>query len=161
LKTAAAKLTALALGTAALFVALFFTGLFAGSVAVPPAQALRAMAGLEPDSPAARIILGIRLPRIVMAVLIGMMLAAAGTVSQAVFRNPLADPYIIGISSGAVAGASLAFVLGLSDIWYGQLAIDKLISFTGTGAAVSPKFFSLGNMLEKLAVNIAELFYNV
>jgi iron complex transport system permease protein len=57
-----------------------------------------------------------------MALLIGMMLAAAGTVSQAVFNNPLADPYIIGISSGAVAGASLAFVLGLSDIWYGLFA---------------------------------------
>ena len=121
-KTAAARVAAFALGTAALFVALFFTGLFAGSVAVPPAQALRVLVGLEPDSPAAQIILGIRLPRIVMALLIGMMLAAAGTVSQAVFRNPLADPYIIGISSGAVAGASLAFVLALPDIWYGLFA---------------------------------------
>jgi iron complex transport system permease protein len=57
-----------------------------------------------------------------MAILVGMMLATAGTISQAVFRNPLADPYIIGVSSGAVSGASLAFILGLSDIWFGLFA---------------------------------------
>jgi iron complex transport system permease protein len=51
-----------------------------------------------------------------------MMLSGAGTISQAVFRNPLADPYIIGISSGAVAGAALAFILKLPDIWYGVFA---------------------------------------
>ena len=121
-KTAGVKTAAFALGTGALFIVLFFTGLFAGSVTVPPAQALGVLVGQEPEGAAAQIILGIRLPRIVMAVVIGMMLAAAGTVSQAVFRNPLADPYIIGISSGAVAGASLAFVLGLPDIWYGVFA---------------------------------------
>jgi iron complex transport system permease protein len=57
-----------------------------------------------------------------MAILVGMMLSAGGTISQAVFRNPLADPYIIGISSGAVAGAALAFILKLPDIWYGLFA---------------------------------------
>jgi iron complex transport system permease protein len=77
---------------------------------------------MDRDSAAAKIVTGIRLPRIMMAILVGMMLAAAGTISQAVFRNPLADPYIIGISSGAVAGAALAFVLKLPDIWYGLFA---------------------------------------
>jgi iron complex transport system permease protein len=64
-----------------------------------------------------------------MAVLAGMMLSAGGTVSQAVFRNPLADPYIVGISSGAVAGAVLAFMLGLPDFYYG------LFSFFGASGA--------------------------
>jgi iron complex transport system permease protein len=57
-----------------------------------------------------------------MALLVGMMLSMAGTISQAVFRNPLADPYIIGISAGATAGAVLAYLLGLSDLYYGTFA---------------------------------------
>ena len=56
----------------------------------------------------AYIILQIRLPRIILAYLVGVSLASAGTASQALFKNPLADPYIIGISGGAAVGASLA-----------------------------------------------------
>lgn len=56
----------------------------------------------------AYIILQIRLPRVILAYLVGISLASAGTASQALFKNPLADPYIIGISGGAAVGASLA-----------------------------------------------------
>ncbi len=56
----------------------------------------------------AYIILQIRLPRIILAYLVGLSLASAGTASQALFKNPLADPYIIGISWGAAVGASIA-----------------------------------------------------
>jgi iron complex transport system permease protein len=125
------KTIVLVTGITLLFVALLGNGIFAGSVAIPPKQALAVLLGRERGSAAAAILLGVRLPRIMMALLAGTMLAAGGVVSQAVFRNPLADPYIIGISSGAVAGASLAFVLGLSDIWFG------LFAFAGSmGAAV-------------------------
>ncbi|WP_293781967.1 iron ABC transporter permease [uncultured Aeromicrobium sp.] len=55
----------------------------------------------------------VRLPRVVLGVLVGSALAAAGAVMQGVFGNPLADPGIIGVSSGAALGASLAIVLGL------------------------------------------------
>jgi iron complex transport system permease protein len=54
----------------------------------------------------------IRLPRVVLGVLVGAMLAAAGTAYQGVFRNPLADPYLLGISSGAGLGATLGIVAG-------------------------------------------------
>ncbi|CAB50180.1 FecCD family ABC transporter permease [Pyrococcus abyssi] len=54
------------------------------------------------------IILGIRLPRVMLAYLVGFSLALAGTASQALFRNPLADPYILGISGGASIGAAIA-----------------------------------------------------
>jgi iron complex transport system permease protein len=101
---------------------LFLFGLFSGSVAIPPGDILAILAGKDRESAAAEIITGIRLPRLVMSLLVGMMLATAGTVSQAVFRNPLADPYIIGISSGAVAGAAMAFIFKLPDIWYGLFA---------------------------------------
>ncbi|MDR1636155.1 MAG: iron ABC transporter permease [Treponema sp.] len=97
-------------------------GVWAGGVKIPPGRILSVLLGKDADSAAAKIILGIRLPRLAMALLAGMMLSGAGTISQAVFRNPLADPYIIGISSGAVAGAALAFILNLPDIWYGLFA---------------------------------------
>jgi iron complex transport system permease protein len=101
---------------------LFLYSLSSGSVDIPPGEIVSILLGGNRDSPAAKIVTGIRLPRIMMAVLVGMMLSAGGTISQAVFRNPLADPYIIGISSGAVAGAALAFILKLPDIWYGLFA---------------------------------------
>jgi iron complex transport system permease protein len=118
-------------GTVSLLLVLFFLfGLFFGSVKIPLGEIGAILSGRDTTSAAAKIITGIRLPRIVMAILVGMMLSAAGTITQAVFRNPLADPYIIGISSGAVSGAVLAFILKLPDIWYGAFAF-----FTALGTA--------------------------
>jgi len=59
------------------------------------------------------IILSFRFPRILMGALVGCALAVAGTTMQGLFRNPLADPYITGLSSGAAVGASLVIVLGM------------------------------------------------
>jgi iron complex transport system permease protein len=116
------RIHGLIVAVSVLLVLLFLFGLFFGSVKIPLKEIGAILRGADRDSAAAKIVTGIRLPRIMMAVLVGMMLAAAGTISQAVFRNPLADPYIIGISSGAVAGAVLAFILKLPDIWYGLFA---------------------------------------
>ena len=55
----------------------------------------------------------VRLPRVIMAVGVGMALAVSGCVMQAIVRNPLADPYILGISSGATLGATVAALLGV------------------------------------------------
>lgn len=79
--------------------------------------------GIHPggvDDPALTrlIVLGIRLPRIVLAVLVGAGLGAAGAVMQGLFRNPLADPGLIGVSSGAALGATLMIVEGV--IWFGS-----------------------------------------
>lgn len=75
------------------------------------------------------IVFDIRLPRIIMAILIGMMLASSGVVVQGVFQNPLADPYIIGIAASATLGAVVAYMLKLPDIYYGILAfISCLLS---------------------------------
>ena len=54
----------------------------------------------------------LRIPRVVLGALVGAMLAIAGAAYQGVFRNPLADPYLLGVSSGAGLGATMAFVLG-------------------------------------------------
>jgi len=58
------------------------------------------------------VVMDLRLPRVVMAALVGASLATAGVIYQALFRNALADPYILGISSGAGLGATLALVVG-------------------------------------------------
>ena len=70
------------------------------------------------------IIWDIRLPRVLLAGLVGGGLASAGVVMQALFRNPLADPQVLGISSGAAFGAAIAIafgitftVMGISSIW--------------------------------------------
>jgi iron complex transport system permease protein len=102
----------------AALVALAFLAVSSGSVRITAAQFVGILDGTE-RGPAAEIVLGLRFPRLVMSLLIGIMLAMAGTVSQAVFHNPLADPYIIGVSAGAAAGAALAFLLKLPDFYYG------------------------------------------
>lgn len=66
-----------------------------------------------------QIILDGRLPRIIMAILIGMLLASSGAITQSVFSNPIADPYIIGIASAASFGAVVAFFLKLDDYFFG------------------------------------------
>lgn len=68
------------------------------------------------------IIMLVRLPRVMLALLVGASLAVAGVAAQAVFKNPMADPYILGISSGAAMGASLAVVLG-AVVFAGSLQV--------------------------------------
>jgi iron complex transport system permease protein len=79
-------------------------------------ELLDAVPGVEVDSGMSRtqqaIFWEIRLPRVVLGVLVGAMLAAAGTAYQGVFRNPLADPYLLGVSSGAGLGATIGIVAG-------------------------------------------------
>jgi len=74
------------------------------------------------------IIWEIRLPRILLAMLVGAALAVSGTALQALLRNPLADPYVLGISSGAALGAIVA-------LWIGGLIADAspLVAFLGAG----------------------------
>lgn len=98
-----------------------------GSVKVPLEEILNL--SQAPDSVKA-IIYDIRLPRIFMAVLIGMMLASSGVVVQAVFQNPLADPYIIGIAASATLGAVIAYIFSLPDIMYGVLAFFSCLLST-------------------------------
>jgi iron complex transport system permease protein len=68
----------------------------------------------DPDSVTATIILQIRLPRVILAAFVGGTLALGGLVFQALLRNPLAEPYILGISGGSAIGAILAMLIGLS-----------------------------------------------
>ena len=75
------------------------------------------------QSVAASVIFDLRLPRIIMAVLSGGALALGGVVMQALIRNPLADPYILGISSGAAMGATASIILGMFS-WLGLYGVS-------------------------------------
>jgi iron complex transport system permease protein len=76
------------------------------------------------------IIFGLRLPRIALAVGVGASLALAGAAFQSLLRNPLADPYVLGVSSGAALGAIIAIIFA------GQVAFSRpLFSFAGAAAA--------------------------
>lgn len=72
--------------------------------------------GDEISSATNTIIWDIRLPRVLLAVLVGMALASSGGVMQGFFQNPMADPYIVGVSAGAALGATSAYALKL-DFW--------------------------------------------
>lgn len=76
----------------------------------------------------------IRAPRLITAVLVGSSLCVSGVVFQALFRNPLADPYIIGVSSGAAFGATLSLALGLRTVISQEYS---LMLFAFLGAALS------------------------
>jgi len=92
------------------------TSLAIGPIYIPPEKILKiiyeAVTGVPHSDPKyAEIILQIRLPRVLMGVLVGGILAVAGAVMQGLFRNPLAGPYILGVSSGAALGAALSITL--------------------------------------------------
>lgn len=75
-----------------------------------------------------QILFSIRLPRVIISVLMGMALGASGAVLQGILRNPLADPYILGISSGAALVAAAGIIAGVS--FFGVFTIPVL-AFTG------------------------------
>lgn len=114
-----------ALAAAALLIAFLSLGL--GRYALGPGEVAEALwswvAGTVPASPEAataqRIVVDVRLPRVALAFMAGGGLAAAGAALQGVFRNPLVDPHVIGVTSGAAFGGALAILAGASAITLG------------------------------------------
>lgn len=99
------------------------------------------------------IILNIRIPRILMAILTGMNLAVTGAVYQSIFRNDMADPYILGISSGASLGAAIGFMTsGFSPIYAFIGALIANILVIGL-SGMSGKVSTLRLLLSGLAIN--------
>lgn len=103
------RLVALAVLSAALLI----ISIALGAADLPLSAVLDALRGAGED-PARAIVLNLRLPRATLAVLVGGSLGLAGAVFQALLRNPLAEPYVLGVSGGAAVGAVAAVVLGWS-----------------------------------------------
>lgn len=114
--------TKLAVLLIVLIVLLSFISLSIGGSDISMSEILNFIFNNKIDEMKETILFDIRLPRLVMALLIGMLLASSGVVTQSVFLNPLADPYIIGIAASATFGAVVAYLLGLSEIYYGIFA---------------------------------------
>ncbi len=117
---------------AILFAATGF-GLVVGPSALGLAETWEALAGRS-DGAAADIVLRVRVPRVLLAGLVGASLAVAGAIYQALLRNPLADPFILGVSGGAALGGILALSLG-GALGLGYAAVPPA-AFAGAVATV-------------------------
>jgi iron complex transport system permease protein len=126
-----------------LLVLVILVSITMGSVKIPPFRSIRILfqsilglkgAGSETER---TIILSLRLPRAILAGFVGAGLSVSGAAFQALLRNPLADPYILGVSSGAAVGAIIAILLGLSTFSLGL----PLASFLGALLTILVVFY--------------------
>ncbi|MEM6692431.1 MAG: iron ABC transporter permease [Planctomycetota bacterium] len=112
-----------------------FSG-FLGATPIPPAEVLGALTGYSAiDETTLTILFELRLPRIVTATFVGGSLAAAGCAFQGLFRNPLAEPYIIGASSGAGLGVAIVVVSGL-QITFFSIGATAILALFGALSVV-------------------------
>jgi iron complex transport system permease protein len=125
-------------------VVLLLTSATLGSVAIAPSDVFGAAVhglaralGFEvgPIDLAETIVVHIRLPRVLAAATVGAALALAGAAFQAVFRNPLADPYLLGAASGAGLAAASVLVLGVGGAWWAGAGVGAA-AFVGAIATV-------------------------
>lgn len=144
---------------AGVFVLTMAVGIAVGSVPVPLSNIVSivgyktaALVGASGELPAelaavAPIVWDLRLPRVLMAVLVGSGLAVAGAAFQALFRNPMADPFIIGVAPGGSLGAAVGIFLAVGGAGIG--AANGLSGQTGHGLRLGlvPVFAFLGAML--------------
>ena len=131
------RLTLATLALAVGLVVLFGFNLFWGSVALSPRAVAAALLGKSSDALSTGIILQLRLPRAVMAVLLGAALSAAGYLLQTFFANPIAGPFVMGISSGAKLAVALTMVVFLNrGLLTGSLVLIAA-AFAGAMAAMA------------------------
>lgn len=116
----------------ALLVVGFAVALKAGVLPLSMADVVAALRGAEASPSNLAVVTKVRLPRALAAALVGAGLGASGAAFQAVLRNPLADPYILGVSGGAGLGAVIAIAVG-----WGQPATLPLAAFAGGLAALA------------------------
>jgi len=130
-----------------------------GSIPIAPAEIFGAIGrGLTGELMGSHdiIIWQIRLPRVVMAALVGAALALAGATYQAVFRNPLADPYLLGVASGASFGATLVIAFGASLPLLARIGVP-LTAFVAalTSVTLVVALARQGNQLPTLSLILA------
>jgi iron complex transport system permease protein len=113
-----------------------FLSLGVGAVTISPAEVWAALNGHPAADRATRtIVLDFRLARVLLVILTGAGLGGAGAAFQGLFRNPLADPFVIGASGGAALGATMAITLGWTASWLGFGPVP-LAAFVGALLAV-------------------------
>ncbi len=133
-----------------------FLALTVGPANIPLSLVIKTLLGNGTDL-SNTIILDIRLPRVLAAFMAGAILAIAGSMSQSVFRNPLGDPYLLGISSGASLGAVLGFLIDPSLIPFTAFLMALLVSFLvyslGMSAGGTPTSLVLAGIAIGMFIN--------
>lgn len=143
------------IGTALIVVlATFAIGVAVGSAPLELAAVWRGL--LEPDAPASAIVRELRVPRVLLAFLVGGGLGLTGAALQALVRNPLADPYLLGLSGGAGLGAVLAIAAQTGSPWavpisafagaLGAVALVYRLSVVG-GKRLDPRVLLLAGVV--------------
>jgi iron complex transport system permease protein len=131
-----------------LLVLLSFVSLAVGAASIPVAEVGAAMwsalpgAGVDVAADHRAIVLDVRLPRLLMAMIVGAALGVAGAGYQALLRNPLADPYVLGVSSGAALGAQLSLLV--------SARLAPVAAFIGAGLTIAAVYF-LGQRRAEIA----------
>ena len=133
----AKRLTIAYLSMAGALLALFALNLFWGSVALTPRAVAAALLGRGQDALAGSIVWQLRLPRAVMVALLGAALSAAGYLLQTFFANPIAGPFVMGISSGAKLAVALTMVVFLNRGLLTSSLTLILAAFAGALAAMA------------------------
>jgi len=128
------RLAATLAALAALLALTLALGIAVGPSGLAPGEVWDALAGRTAGA-AADIVLAVRLPRVGLAAAVGAALAVAGVVFQALLRNPLADPYVLGVSGGAALGGIAVLTLG-STVGLGYAAVPPAAFAGALGALV-------------------------
>lgn len=115
-----------------LVLVLFVLDLLSGDSALSARQVWSVFTGYETDMTTRNIVLSIRLVRVVVAILIGVALSISGLQMQTVFRNPLADPYLLGVSSGSGLGVAF-FILGAPLFGLAHSGLWQSVGIVGAG----------------------------
>ena len=131
------RLTRTYLALTAGLLVLFGMNLLWGSVSLTPQAVLAALLGKGQDTLSMGIILQLRLPRAVMVILLGAALSVAGYLLQTFFANPIAGPFVMGISSGAKLAVALTMVMFLNQGRFTSSAALIIAAFAGAMAAMA------------------------
>lgn len=132
-------------------------GLAVGGVSLSVADLV---AGAGPEGEAARLVASLRLPRVVLAALVGGCLALAGAALQALLKNPLADPFLLGTSGGAATGAALGALAGFSPLASPAAAFAGAVAASVAVAALARRGGRLDLQRLLLAGLIANAFFS-
>lgn len=148
----------------ALTAGLFLLDLAVGAVRIPVADVWAALTGGDCPQATAKIVVNIRLIKAVVALLAGAALSVSGLQMQTLFRNPLAGPYVLGISSGASLGVALVVLAGIGSsigvaaaAWIGAAAVLLVIATVGHRIKDIMVILILGMMFGSGVASVVEI----
>jgi iron complex transport system permease protein len=130
------RMPVLVLGLLLLLVGAVIVSSGVGPARISPGQVLAVLTGRSQAEDIRAIVLGLRLPRALAAAVVGAGLSAAGVLFQGLFRNPLADPFVLGSSGGAALGGAAAILL-IPSLTFAGFGATALCAFLGSNVAIA------------------------